>query len=78
MQGDLKTGKRDLTATISGLHKKLPFLVNTRPEISLRVSILSQVTEKSYIEEYVKTMNDIIKHVTASTRKVLNYKKLDL
>lgn len=39
-------------------------LVNTRPEISAGVDILSEVTDETYTNEHIKTMNDIIKHVT--------------
>lgn len=57
---------------------KFAWIVNTRPEITGGVNILSQVTEKAYNENHVKSMNDIIKHVTKSPGNGISYKKLDL
>lgn len=57
---------------------KLEWLVNTRPQITAEVSILSQVTNKKYKKEHFKTIDVIIKHATSGSKKGLKYKALDL
>lgn len=62
--------------TFRTTRRKLVRLVNTRPEIISGVKVLSQVTDKSYNEEYLKKMNNIIKHITNHPNKGLNCKCL--
>lgn len=40
--------------------------------------MLSHVTENTYTVEHVKTVNDIIKRVTAWSEKILTYDKMNL
>lgn len=63
---------------IRSARAKLSWVCNTRPDICAAVSILSQVTDKTFENTTYKLVNKVIKHLKATPNLGLVFPKLDI
>jgi hypothetical protein len=63
------------------LQAKLPWITQSRPNVSCAVALAAQVTEDRYYgdpREYIKQLNRVIKHLTKVRDLPLRFPKLEL
>ena len=60
------------------LRAKLSWLVHVRPDICFATAMTSRVTETTFCEKSISTINKVIKHLKSKKYVTLSYPRLDM